>query len=300
MYWTDHGTNQVLRCPIEAPATEVIVSDTGAQFFGLATASADNRLFWGVNSQEALIRTSSLNGQNASVLVPGVPHMPCGAFVVDEVHDELYYMVWVPAQGRKFQIHRTNYKTGMTQVVVDPEAGIAVAPVGVDARAGRLYWLSAQTDADVRIDDPLSLYRKAYPNELWCGDLNGGDAKCLIPASVGLKGMIRAVIDTEAGKIYWTQNYPGWKDDKVRRASLDGTGIEDVCANETEARRRVSYPFGIDLDLHRGKVYWADINANWIARCNPDGTGFEVVQKATASPGVDPHPTCLKLARIRR
>ena len=50
-----------------------------------------------------------------------------------------------------------------------------------------------------------------------------------------------------AGKMYWTDV----NTDKIQRANLDGTGVEDLVTG-------LSSPVGIALDLPGGKMYWVD------------------------------------------
>ena len=112
-----------------------------------------------------------------------------------------------------------------------------------------------------------------------------------------------------AQKMYWTDT----GHEKIRRANLDGTGIEElvttglvaaaaICLDTTEwkmywtdwatatswiKRANVSGtnveilvtglqgPFGLALDLTADKMYWTEFAANRIRRSNLDGSGME-------------------------
>ncbi|MBC8232096.1 T9SS type A sorting domain-containing protein [bacterium] len=66
------------------------------------------------------------------------------------------------------------------------------------------------------------------------------------------------------GKIYWTNL------DTIKRANLDGSDVEDVVTGLSNAR-------GMDLDVGRGKIYWADESTSKIQRANLDGSNVEDV-----------------------
>ena len=64
---------------------------------------------------------------------------------------------------------------------------------------------------------------------------------------------ILGVQKATAQKIYWTDS----STDKVQRANLDGSNVEDVIANTgTIGSTR---PAGIALDGVGGKLYWTDL-----------------------------------------
>jgi DNA-binding beta-propeller fold protein YncE len=62
-----------------------------------------------------------------------------------------------------------------------------------------------------------------------------------------------------------------WADkgtDKIQRANLDGSGVEDIITGLT-------YPAGIALDIPGGKIYWTDFYNDKIQRANLDGSNVE-------------------------
>jgi hypothetical protein len=74
-------------------------------------------------------------------------------------------------------------------------------------------------------------------------------------------------LDLVGGKMYWPQTLA----DKIQRANLDGTGIEDLVTTGT------SVPQGIALDIASGKMYWGAQGANKVSRANLDGSGVEIL-----------------------
>ena len=67
-------------------------------------------------------------------------------------------------------------------------------------------------------------------------------------------------------KIYWTE----WNSGKLRRANLDGTGVEDFITGTTE-------PDHIAFDLTNSHIYWVSDfrGAGKIKRANLDGSGVQ-------------------------
>ena len=71
---------------------------------------------------------------------------------------------------------------------------------------------------------------------------------------------------TAASKLYWSD----WGTDKIHRADLDGSNVEEVVA-----RAGLNGPDGLSLDPAGGKIYWADAGTNKIQRSNLDGSAVE-------------------------
>ena len=73
------------------------------------------------------------------------------------------------------------------------------------------------------------------------------------------------VVDPDAPPIYWTD----YGADKIQRANLDGSNIEDLVT------QGLSGPRGIALDVVGGKMYWTDRWTKKIQRANLDGSNIE-------------------------
>jgi len=154
--------------------------------------------------------------------------------------------------------------------------GLTLGGIAIDDLGRRLYW----TDSGDRT--------------IRSSRLDGSDVKVLISGSVDAVGI---AIDPVAGKMYWTDFNAG----VIRRANLDGTGAVivvqgiaafakntpgpwdaapagkslNVPADENTAL--LSVPWGVALDLVRGKIYWTEQNSSRIGRANLDGSGVETL-----------------------
>ena len=87
--------------------------------------------------------------------------------------------------------------------------------------------------------------------------------------------------------MYWTE-----AGNKIRRATLDGSNLQDI------VRAEIYHPQDIALDMSGDKMYWTDYNSNntpWyiapeittrIQRSNLDGTGIEtlIIQRSGPTP----------------
>ena len=74
-------------------------------------------------------------------------------------------------------------------------------------------------------------------------------------------------------KMYWTDGGT----EKIQRANLDGSGVEDLVTG-------LSSPRGIALDLGAGKMYWTDSDTGKIQRANLDGSGVEDLVTGLSGP----------------
>ena len=72
-------------------------------------------------------------------------------------------------------------------------------------------------------------------------------------------------LDAAGGRLYWTDP----RAEKIQRAALDGSLLEDLVAEGLEA------PFGVALDAAAGKLYWTDYGTDRIQRANLDGSEIQ-------------------------
>ena len=116
-----------------------------------------------------------------------------------------------------------------------------------------------------------NIYWTSGLNKIMRSNLDGSGTVELIGGMEHQPGLM--AVDGTAGKMYWTES---WWDEQVfntiRRANLDGTGIETVFS-ESGATAGLS---GIGLDVTADRMYWATAGGT-IHRANLDGTGAETI-----------------------
>jgi hypothetical protein len=152
----------------------------------------------------------------------------------------------------------------------------AIGGIAIDAQAGRIYWTD-RGEGNIRTSS-----------------LDGSDVKVLVS---GLSIPLDIAIDPAGGKMYWTN----FSANSIGSANLDGSdmkiivqGAQSAAENapgpEDDAPRvktlterseekslQIISPWGLDLDLAHGKIYWAEQTGDRIGRANLDGSSVEAV-----------------------
>jgi len=135
-----------------------------------------------------------------------------------------------------------------------------VERIHFDATDGILYWSDPANAAVLRSGELCGLASTAGIDEV---------------AAVGGLGGI--AVDTVGGKVYMADG------PTIRRADLDGTGLEDLydaAAENSDVR-------GLALDATAGKLYWVETHDVFgrVRRSNLDGTGAESLVAQQSNPG---------------
>jgi hypothetical protein len=185
-------------------------------------------------------------------------------------------------------IRRANLDGSGAEVVV---TGAFASGVALDSRAGKVYWTSEAAGKIQRanldgsgVEELLTGLRqpqgialdlaagKVYWTEFFpalrggrirCANLDGTGVRDLV---VGLSFPAGIALESASAKMYWTE-----LEGTVRRARLDGRGVEDLTT--------LSCGAGIALDGPGGKMYLANCGGGpggpRIQRANLDGSGLE-------------------------
>ena len=96
-----------------------------------------------------------------------------------------------------------------------------------------------------------------------CVDPVSGESRTGNNCSPSIQVTVMAA--TAVGKMYWTD----FGTDKIQRANLDGSGVEDLVTSG------LNDPWGLALDVGARKMYWTDFGTDKIQRANLDGSGVE-------------------------
>ena len=107
-------------------------------------------------------------------------------------------------------------------------------------------------------------------------------------------------VDSAGGKLYWTGSNRG-AGGAIRRANLDGSGIEDLVTTAADGWRGLLHAGDLALDVGGRKLYWVDWGHGEIRRADLDGPGWKPSFPtgtgstrcgATASPWTWPGAAC--------
>ena len=181
------------------------------------------------------------------------------------------YVYWTDSAwaGGIPKIRRANLDSSNVQDLV---TGIG-HPVGItlDWSAGKMYW----TDKSTTIHE-----KPNARNRVLRANLDGTNIETLVttrsvPQSAHTYFDI--ALDTAAGKMYWAVWSEANDGNKIQRANLDGTNIEDIVTQLASSADPLHSkgPRDIALDLSQGKIYWALCGLSKIQRANLDGTNIE-------------------------
>ena len=102
---------------------------------------------------------------------------------------------------------------------------------------------------------------------IYCSNLDGSVVEKLVHGV----SPTHIVIDKIGGKMYWIDDFPSTPMDKIRRANLDGSVIEDVLTINSVVDAK-----GIAIDPLARKLYWSSKNGA-IYRSDLDGLNIEEV-----------------------
>jgi low density lipoprotein receptor-related protein 5/6 len=147
--------------------------------------------------------------------------------------------------------------TAVQTVLADVPTVANVHDVAIDPQAKKVYFGYVNPLID-----------SMFPGAIGRVNFDGSELETVVS---GLSEPWGVALDTQAGKVYWTDVLLG-RGGLVRRADLDGTDMEDVVDGLREPR-------GIALDADAEQVYWVDLGANKIQRV--DANGLNVVDVFT-------------------
>ncbi len=226
----------------DGSSLETIV-DTGGGLRGLDVDAGAGKIYW-TDVDDDAIRRANLDGSDQEDLVTTGLAFP--RQVVLYLPDGKLY--W--GDQTLGEIGRANLDGSDPEILLFTPFSSGLA---IDEPAGKVYWTTAITGSD---------------GQILRADLDGTNVEVVVtdedkPADIAL--------DVVVGKVYWTD----YAVDVVRRANLDGSGVEDLYVVGANLN-----PGGIVLDLAAGKVYWGQAvitNRDKIMRMNLDGSDPEDV-----------------------
>ena len=162
----------------------------------------------------------------------------------------IFWTDWGTDKIQRANLDGSNIEDIVTQGLSSP-SGIAL-----DVAGGKMYWTDFRTAKIQRANlDGSSIQDLVKLQYSWSGD----------PGGIWFGGPVGIALDVEGGKMYWTDSGT----DKIQRANLDGSNIEDIVTQGLEI------PGDIALDVVGGKMYWTDAHTDKIQRANLDGSNIE-------------------------
>ena len=240
MYWASWDFGSIQRGKLDGTNLQDVVTDLVSPR-DVALDLARNKMYWVDADANKVQRANLLDGSNVEDLV-NTQGRPFG-IAVDTISGKIYWSIWGPGKIRRANLDGTNIEDFVTGLS-EPE------DIDLDLSAGKIYWTDTIT------------------NKIQRANLDGSNVEDLV--TVGLSHPLGLTLDVTAGKMYWTNTsfwtgpWPGH--DKIQRANLDGTNVEDLLTV-------LGVAGGIALDVSADKMYWAESGKIW--RANLDGSNVE-------------------------
>lgn len=237
IYWADSGNEKIQRAHLDGSNVEDLVSITAPK--SIALDRAGGRMYWGKVVGPHSIMRADLNGTGVEVLAAAPVDEPYG-IAIDHANGKFYWL-----NNDQDEIQRANLDGSGSEHLLTlnpPPFGNGLGGIDLDPAQGKMYF----TDF--------------IAHRIYRANLDGSGIQTLI--SSGLTFPCGIALDSMGGKMYWADA------GRIRRANLNGTGMEDLVTGLVDAR-------GIALDVVAGKVYWSDIDAHKIQRANLNGSNVE-------------------------
>ncbi len=253
IYWTDVGTSKIQRADLARGGGVEDLVTVGQVFepVSIALDLAAGKMYWTeATPGDFLIGRANLDGTDVGYLIDGLVK-PSG-IALDPGGEKIY---WTDIGAGKIQ--RANNDGSNVEDLVTLGAVYTPVEIALDTAAGKMYWTEG-TLADFMIQR---------------ADLDGTNVELLVAHLVSPSGI---ALDVSRGKLYWTDIGTG----KIQRASLDGSGVEDLVTTS------VIEPVRLAIDLNANKMYWTEGSPAdfMISRANLDGTDVEFLISGLTSP----------------
>jgi DNA-binding beta-propeller fold protein YncE len=251
VYFIDSSDEILAKVDLDVNRTLTTVKDlAGMSGVGLAYDATAGKIytsdFYDADTPDGKIWKMNLDGTGATAIASGILD-PYG-IALDAAGGKIY---WVDDAGN---VSRANVDGSSPEVPLVNVPDGWLRAIALDKENGKMYF-----------------YEVNHEN-LYIANLDGTDTTRLITGVYGYA----IFVDGVNGKIYFDDQNSG-TGGMLKRANLDGTGIEDIDNAETRI-------YGIDIDYDANKLYWSSRDLGEIYRANLDGTGKEVLKSGLTSP----------------
>ena len=239
MYWADWITNKIQRANFDGSQVEELIrrpNNTGS----LVLVLSEGKMYWteGAWSDESIgrILRANLDGSQVEELLATGLRSPRG-------------LALDLADMPEVRVNRPPVLDGIGKQSVAEGELLSIDLVARDPEGGEVTY-------EAQSDDPSVATVRVSGHQLTISPVRLGDATVTVTASdasgatitrtFGVK--VTVPVPESQGKMYWTD----WETDKIQRANLDGSQIEDLVTAGLET------PSGLALDVTGGKMYWTD------------------------------------------
>ena len=303
IYWADDG-GPIQRANLNGTGVETLIGRHGTYDFqairSLALDPTAGKMYW-TNHRYGEIQRANLDGTGVETLIDarskirskisthrgGYAYMQRPTWLgLDLPARRMYWIdmdVNVGNPDRQSVLATANLNGGAPRVVTSTNSNIVTMALDLGTgRPGKMYW--------------TEYYLRSKEGSISWGNLNRGGT-VPEPLHSGIELLVRGLghptalaLDPGGGKMYWTEiQYSGDVDASIKRANLDGTGVETLIGSTAGSfGLATARSFSLDLDPGGGKMYWTiwelGSNKGFIARANLDGTEAEILVSGLRRP----------------
>ena len=289
LYWTDSGADKIQRAELDGSEIEDLVT-TGLELpRGLAVDAAAGKLYW-TDSGTDKIQRANLDGSEVEELVTEGLQSPRG-LALDAEAGKLYWTDSGTGKIQRANLDGSQVEDLVTEGLLSPR-GLALVRT-VAAAGNQAPVLAPMADRTAAAGDTLTVVatgRDSDGDALTYAASSSDEAVARVEVTDSLLtvfalAMGRATIAVTArdpggleavqtfavlvvgavNRLYWTDA----GSDRIQRAHLDGSGVEDVVDSG------LVNPRGLAVDPAAGKLYWSDYGSDRIQRANLDGSEVE-------------------------
>ncbi len=255
LYWSDFGTDKIQRANLDGSNIEDIVA-TGLRIpKGLALDSAGGKIYW-TDSGTNKIQRANLDGSNVEDLLSGEAGTPLGLAVISPVAS-------LSPNSSAVTFSRDGSWRSFTVQASEPIIVVA-NPSGIPARMLATESSGSFRECPAQGEESITRY---HGQDVYLAACATGEATVELRRAAD-QAVLRTYTFRIGAKLrmYWT-NAGSW--DRIQRANLDGSNVEDLVATG------LVDPVDVALDLAEGKMYWTDHGTDKIQRANLDGSNVE-------------------------
>jgi len=235
IYWTDWSTNKIQRCNIDGSNVEDIITSGLDTPLGIEVDPQNGKIYW-VDGNAHSIHRANLNGSNVETLISNISSRPVG-ITVDSDQSKMYWTEDGPETGQG-RVRRANTNGDNIEDLTS-----ATEPNGIalDVIRGRMYWVNeSRVSGGFLIPD----------NHILRANLDGSNPQEIVSKTSSEPFLATDIaVDVTGDKIYWTEAVSGPFNrgfEKIRRADLDGSNIEDLITDLGDDPTPISIALLID------------------------------------------------------
>ena len=254
MYWTDAAwpRRKIQRANLDGSQIEDLVTTGLFQIAGLALDIAGGKMYWTDYGTDKIHR-ANLDGSRVEALITTGLRSPQG-------------LALDLADMPEIKVNRPPVLDIIGKQSVAEGELLRIALVARDPEGDEVTYEAASNALGVAIVSTSGQQLTIRPVEpglatvaVMASDASGATTTQTFTVKVTVP------IPESRGRMYWTD----WETNKIQRANLDGSQIEDLVTTELD------YPSGLALDVAGGKMYWIDAGTAKIQRANLNGSQIE-------------------------